>query len=108
MECTQYLPFACLDIYAMAVQVKTVLTSPLKRAQATAQTISKVQSLAGYAQPKVQIMEELTNRTLGGWEGRRALEVWASLNSLQAVLFKSRLCFITSNTWCDGQTNNMA
>ena len=69
----------------MSVQVKTVLTSPLKRAQATAQTISKVQSLAGFSQPKVQVMEELTNRNLGGWEGRHALEVWASPNSLQPV-----------------------
>ena len=59
----------------MSVQVKTVLTSPLKRAQATAQSISKVQSLAGFPQPEVQVMEELTNRHLGGWEGRHALEV---------------------------------
>ena len=66
-----------------SVQVKTVLTSPLKRAQATAQSISKVQSLAGFPEPKVQVMQELTNRNLGGWEGRHALEVWAACNTLQ-------------------------
>lgn len=58
----------------MDVKVQTVLTSPLRRAQATAQTVSKLQSLAGSPQPKVQVMEELTNRYLGGWEGRHALE----------------------------------
>lgn len=66
---------------SMAVQVQTVLTSPLKRAQATAQTISRLQSLAGSPQPKVQVMDELTNRALGGWEGRHALEVWATLKN---------------------------
>ena len=66
----------------MPVQVKTVLTSPLKRAQSTAQTISKVQSLAGFSPPKVQVMQELINRNLGGWEGRHALEVCATFNTL--------------------------
>ena len=60
------------------MQVQTVLTSPLKRAQATAQTVSRLQCLAGSPQPKVQVMEELTNRYLGGWEGRHALEVRAN------------------------------
>lgn len=62
------------------------MTSPLKRAQATAQSISKVQSLAGYKPPKVQVMEELTNRDLGEWEGWHALEVWATTHTLPAVV----------------------
>ena len=57
------------------LQVQTVLTSPLKRAQATAKVISRVQSLAGFTEPKVQTLDELTNRGMGEWEGRHALEV---------------------------------
>ncbi len=60
------------------MQVHTVLSSPLKRATATAQVISRVQSLAGYQEPKVQILDDLTNRGMGEWEGRHALEVWVT------------------------------
>lgn len=79
----------------MTVQVQTVLTSPLRRAQATAQTVSKLQSLAGSPQPKVQVMEELTNRYLGGWEGRHALEVWATkhFKTLCAVIPAGRVAW---------------
>lgn len=58
----------------MDLKVQTVLTSPLKRAQATARVISRVQSLAGFTEPKVQTLDKLTNRGMGEWEGRHALE----------------------------------
>ena len=45
----------------------------------TAQVISRVQALSGYKEPKVQVLDELTNRGMGEWEGRHALEVWVTL-----------------------------
>ena len=67
-----------MQLVVWLVQVQTVLSSPLKRAQATARVISKLQSLAGFKAPKVQTLDELTNRDMGEWEGRHALEVWAA------------------------------
>lgn len=58
----------------MDLKIQVVLTSPLKRATATAERISKVQSLAGHEQPEIQVLDDLTNRGMGDWEGRHALE----------------------------------
>jgi broad specificity phosphatase PhoE len=71
----------------LVLQVQTVLTSPLKRAQATAKVISRVQSLAGFTEPKVQTLDELTNRGMGEWEGRHALEVWVTNKPLSIWQF---------------------
>ena len=57
------------------VQVKAIMCSPLKRAQATAQAISKLQHLAHQKTPETFTVDGLTNRAVGEWEGRHALEV---------------------------------
>ena len=64
----------CL-VLCTTLQIQVVFSSPLKRATATAETIKKVQSLAGHQQPEVQVLDDLTNRGMGEWEGRHALEV---------------------------------
>ena len=57
------------------VQVSRLLTSPLKRAQDTAQLVATYQQLSGSRKPEVETLAQLTNRDWGKWEGRSATEV---------------------------------
>jgi len=59
----------------MDLKVDVVISSPLRRAQDTAQPIAGLQALSGNPIPEMQTCEQLTDRDWGTFQGRLVQEV---------------------------------
>ena len=64
-----------LGEFLMDAHVDDLLVSPAERAVFTASQVAKCQSLTGDRAPRLQLMDDLTDISIGAFSGRAAVEV---------------------------------